>query len=229
MKKAYILNYDKNGNAGTLYDCLKDTFDTHVVHNGPSISGLEHIVDVNKMIVCPSGYSYAIEAVNEHFLASDGTHALYICSDVVLYEETKVKALYNSMPMVNPHTGGTIGMTSPCIMGRSWGHMQPYNNRIRQDIRVVSFVEGICFMADRKIIENCGTITPKNRKGWGIDLWMGYLTSKLGMESVVLDEVSVIHPDGSSYDINEAKDEMVSFINGKEQGFIDFCKAVCVI
>lgn len=229
MKKAYILNYDKNDNAATLYSHCKDIFDTYVVHNGASDAGLEHIADIGKMIKCPSGYSYAIEAVNKHFLSSDSSHVLYICSDVVLYEESKIKAIYEAMPQVNPHTGGNIGMVSPCIMGRSWGHMQPHTNKHRQDLRVVSFVEGICFMAAREIVEICGDITPNNTKGWGIDIWFGYLTRKLGMESVVMDEVSVIHPEGSSYNTEEAREEMIAFIKSKESLFIDYCKSICVI
>jgi hypothetical protein len=228
-KKAYILNYDKNENTLHLYDIISRVFDTYIVHNGPSVAGLDHIPDVGKTIQCNSGYSYAIEAANKHFLATDATHALYICSDIIIEDGAIIQSIYDTMPQVNPHTGGNIGMVSPTIWGRCWGQMQPTQKRHRQNMRAVSFVEGICFMADRAIIENIGPITPENTNGWGVDIWLGYLTTTMGFESVVLEEVSILHPEGSSYDIDGARAQMIDYIKSKPHGFQHFCRFLGIV
>lgn len=227
--KAYILNYDKNENAAKLYNAAVSCFDTYIVHNGADTAGLDHIADIGNMITCKPGYTNALVAANEHFLKSDSTHALYICSDVTIESEGLIEYLSGCMPKVNPHTGGTIGMVGPAIHGRCWGHMQPSQNRRRQDIRAVPFIEGICFMTERSIIEQIGTITGDNINGWGLDIYMGYLTQFSGKESVVIEDLTIYHPEGSSYSIEEARNQMVAFIKSKDEGFQQFCKTLGIV
>lgn len=221
-KKAYILNHNHLGHSIHLHELLSPIFECKIIHNGPPIRDYEKkYPELVNVIECPSGYSHAMDAANADFLNSDATHALYICSDVVLHQKIYAEALFYSMPYKN------IGMVSPSIVGKCWEHMQqkeyPFKNR------EVPFCEGIVFMVEKSIIRDCGTLTPDNIYGWGVDIWLGYLTKKAGMISVVRDNISVIHPSGSSYDTASARSEMIRWIHSKEQGFIDFCKSISLI
>jgi len=226
-KKAYILNHSHLADAIAMHNLLSMFFDCKIVHNGAPIEPAGKVGALSNVIECQSGYSYAIDTANADFLSSDATHALYICSDVILYEQHKVEQLFYAMPLFDGPFNLNIGMVSPSIIGRCWEHMKPQT--AQTNTRQVPFCEGIVFMADRSIIEACGRFAPENIYGWGVDIWLGYLTNKLGMVSVVRDDITVIHPYGTAYDTTEARAEMIRWIHTKEQGFIDFCKSICLI
>lgn len=205
---AYILNYDKDDNARRINFGLP--CESYIVDSsGISKSGFTH-TDMPYFAGC-------MNKAIEHFLKTDATHILLVCSDVVGDWSSVVNAI-NNLP-------DNIGIYTPSVSGQGWAHEKPEGyGWVHRDI---PFAEGMIACYKREIIEQLGYVNVlKDPHGYGIDIYLGFICQKLNLKCIIDDSIMMYHPFGSGYSQKQAEKQMKEFIIRMGAEFTDFCKSL---
>ncbi len=150
-------------------------------------------------------YSACFNKSCELLMNSDATHMLFVCSDIKGNLQAAVSRI-ECMP-------SNIGIYSPAVLGQGWRHEKPQ----KYGLRDVPFCEGMVMCLIREIVEKIYPVNIKsNPHGFGIDIYMGYISNvMLGKRVVIDDDINVYHPYGTSYDSNQGRQDMLPYLYSK--------------
>lgn len=174
---------------------LKRTFLRHArtiaVDSGSTMTPLERSAfDLALPNVYYSGLLNAVAEQTEHFPPDD---PIFIwCSDVTCDDYRRAIELAR-----RAFTRPWIGIYAPS----AWHSDQPQmRNRRTGTLRRVTFVDGFCFALRSSILHQlCPVDTSLNRRGWGLEVQLGYIARHHRWCTVVDDRIEVRHPRSTGY------------------------------
>ncbi len=143
-------------------------------------------------------YSGLLNAVAEQteMLPPDDP-VLVWCSDVTCDDYARTCAVIREA-----FAGSHIGIYAPCSTHSDQPQML---NRRSGGMRRVTFVDGFCFAVRSSILQQlCPVDTRLNRRGWGLDVQLGYIARHHGWHVVVDDRLQVNHPRSTGYSRTDA-------------------------
>lgn len=187
----FVVNHNCNENALKLKSAFTMYGPTILIDSGSDIS--QNDVSAFDVILPNVYYSGLMNAAHEHMQNVDpAAPIIFICSDVTISDvDCFIRATSDAFR--NPR----VMVWGPSSFGAEHNQMWPKNTG---HARMVSFVEGFCFAARRKLFDAiCPVELSVNSLGWGLDIQMGYLTVCEGGRSVVDDRVCVGHPLSTGY------------------------------
>lgn len=107
--------------------------------------------------------------------------------------------------------GHNVACWSPVVNGRAHDYMQAAKAKGR--VWSVYRLEGQAMALSGEMMGRIGRkFPPGNKLGWGIDVWLCWKAWTSGMRNVLDGRVSVAHPDGTGYDVNEAARQCECFL-----------------
>src|SRR5262245_40997090 len=143
-------------------------------------------------------YSGLLNAVVEQAVERGAARVYVVCSDVS-FPDCALAARRAEAALDRPG----VGAYAPSARGSPHLRMR---RRAGGRCRRVAFVDGFAFAARRELLEQlCPVDTSLNALGYGLDVQLGYLALRDGLDSVVDDGVTVEHPVGSGYSREEAE------------------------
>lgn len=204
------MNHNDNDNALKLMAALSAKFENVWIVDAGSDQVEESFISAGKTF-----YSGMLNKSSELFLSTQSTGCLYVTSDVQIEQIDELANALNSIP-------SSVGIWTPAVSGKSHYFLK---NKGTGQVREVPFAEGMIFYASRKVIESIYPIID-NVYGWGIDVYLGYLSRvKLGLSNLLDESIEVYHPPGTRYSWQEAEIEMKVYNESKGQEFVDYFKS----
>jgi hypothetical protein len=197
---AVVVNHNHTANAVALKESLGRRVKTLLLDSGSALEP-EHATAFDRLL--PNVYYSGLlnAAVG---LASDMDPAdplLFVCSDVVIPDVELLVTRIGSA-----FSDRRLHVYAPVSHGARHPQLRP---RESDALRKVSFVEGFCFAATKRVLDRiCPVDVSVNRLGWGIDICLGYQAVRLGGYSAVDDVVEVEHPVETGYDRQIAAEQM---------------------
>ncbi|MEM8860476.1 MAG: hypothetical protein AAGD96_19305 [Chloroflexota bacterium] len=194
-----IVNHNHNRQALALADRMRPFGHVITIDSGSTLTAEEQAhFDIQLPNVY---YSGCLNAAWETLTAQpDSEELLFICSDVEIDDCERL-----ILRAKHAFEDRLVGVYAPSV-NRS-GHPQMLA-RNGGNLRPVVFVEGIAFAVRQSLLEAlCPIDTQKNKLGWGLDVYLGYLTLKAGLKSVVDDQITILHDGTSGYDTVQAREQ----------------------
>lgn len=202
-----IVNHNCNKGAIHLKQQFAPLSDTLLMDSGSTLqeSEEEHFDAILGNVY----YNGLLNEAWKRFSAEDNyDYLLFITSDVEI-ENPQYLVKRTAGLLSEP----TIGAYCPSTTESSHPFM---NCKGTSGIRKVTFPEGFCFAVKKEVLSKvCPVDTSINKIGHGVDIYIGYVTLLLGMNSVVDDKVVVYHPNGSGYSDIEARKERDNWFDTK--------------
>lgn len=203
-----IINHNHNQEGIALKEVFAPKVDTILIDSGSTFKdGEKEKFDFTLENVY---YNGLLNKAYEAFKPSH-THLLLITSDVQIDDVdnllNRITSVYKKYPKVAVYAPSSVHSTHH--------HM---NNLKSNDIRKVTFTEGFCFVMPREYLNLiCPIDLTVNKIGHGIDMYMGYLSMENGKWTVVDDQITVDHPQGSGYSDKQARKERDQWYDTKEK------------
>lgn len=186
-----ILNHGHVNAALELKRTLTQHARTIAIDSGSELSPAQRTgFDIALPNVFYSGLLNAVAERTESFAPDD---PIFIwCSDVSCDDYARAIQLAR-----RAFTRPYVGIYAPS----GWHSDQPQmRNRQSGGLRRVTFVDGFCFALRSSILHQlCPIDTNVNRRGWGLDVQLGYIARHHRWCTVVDDRIEVRHPNTSGY------------------------------
>jgi hypothetical protein len=194
-----IVNNNSNQNAIELKNNFSNYFDTIIIDSGSENQSDEF--DIKLENVYYSGLFN--ESVNQCILKNK-EYVFLIASDVYIEQYDKIVEIINSLE-------DDIYLWTPSSRGQSHQHCK---NSESGGIREVPYLEGFCFLANIKCLDNLYPVSlEKNLYGFGIDLILGYnCIKRLRKKCVVDDRLEIYHKEGTGYNSVKAVQDMYKWV-----------------
>ncbi|MCQ2174636.1 MAG: hypothetical protein MJY61_05830 [Bacteroidales bacterium] len=204
-----ILNYNENEKALEWYRRMSPHFDTVVLDSGsnPPCRG-EGVVNLDNVFY--SGLMNTAYGI----LRDKGYRWLMIVTSDLEIDDRNTELLVSRMRLALTVPG--IGLYQPScrlsLRGRS--HFES-RCHFTGHMRSVKFQEGWFHLVCREVLDDVFPIDlDVNRMGWGIDIALCYFARKRGLYVIVDDKVKVLHPRGTGYNSDKAKEQMDKWLSG---------------
>lgn len=204
-----IFNHNQNAGAVRWWERLSPYFDTVILDSG-SEPPCRHEAAVTLKNIFYSGL------MNEAYrlLCERGSRWLMIVTSDIEIDEKNTRKLIAGMQDIARTVN--VGLYQPSCGWSLHGRALPqsvchYTGRMRQ----VNFQEGWFHLVCREILDEALPIDVSvNRLGWGVDLVLSHFARLKKMLVLVDDRVRVVHPRGSGYNREAAKEQMVRWQAG---------------
>lgn len=186
-----IINHALNAQALHLKRTLSPHARTLAFDSGSALTADDRTgFDVTLANVYYSGLLNAV-AIHTALLPPDDP-VLVWCSDVTCDDHVRLCALVREA-FHEPH----IGIYAPSATHSDHPQMR---NRHTAGLRRVTFTDGFCFATRASILHRlCPIDTRLNRRGWGLEVQLGYLARVAGWHAVIDDRIEVNHPRNTGY------------------------------
>ena len=198
-----IFNHNQNGKAVAWWERLSPHFDTVILDSG-SFPPCRHEGAVNLENVYYSGLmNEAYRLLRER----DNRWLMIVTSDIEIDAANTARLVAAMQDIVRT---ANVGLYQPsCALslhGRAlYQSVCHYTGRLRR----VNFQEGWFHLACREVLDAVLPVdVALNRLGWGVDLALSHAARVGRMLVLVDDRVRVIHPRGSGYNRDAAKEQM---------------------
>ena len=198
-----IFNYNQNAQSVAWWERLSPHFDTVILDSG-SEPPCRHEAALNLENVYYSGL------MNEAYrllLERDYRWLMVVTSDIEI-DPANTARLVSAMQEVA--RTANVGLYQPsCALslhGRAlYQSVCHYTGRMRR----VNFQEGWFHLVCREILDEALPVDLSlNRLGWGVDLVLSHFARLKRMLVLVDDRVRVVHPRGSGYNRDAAREQM---------------------
>lgn len=179
---------------------LKRTFSVHArtlaIDSGSALTPEQRAAfDLALPNVYYSGLLNAVAEQTQTLPPDD--HVLVWCSDVTYDNYDRMCAVIREV-----FAAPRLGIYAPCGTHSDQPQMR---NRHSGGLRRVTFVDGFCFAVRSSILQQlCPVDLRLNRRGWGLDVQLGYIARHHGWHVVVDDRVQVNHPRSTGYSRSDA-------------------------
>jgi hypothetical protein len=186
---AIILNHNLPEYTNWLYSAFKkfqnDTYDLKVMDNGskPDLIPKYAQVRLEKNIYWGGALNEAFKLVLED---KQYDSLLFLNNDIELNAEIFITQLRHQM------FANDFAIVSPCIAGKPtpWRQMQNWGSKVP---RIVRWLDNPAPLFHRKIIEAIGQFPDELQIGWGQELICYEVCKDHHWETVVLDNLSILH------------------------------------
>ncbi len=186
-----ILNHGHVAQALELKRAFLPHARTIAIDSGSTLTPLERSgFDLALPNVYYSGLLNAVAERTEHFAPDD---PIFIwCSDVTCDDHSRMIELAR-----RAFTRPWIGIYAPSASHSDQPQMR---NRNTGTVRRVTFVDGFCFAVRSSILHQlCPIDTRLNRRGWGLEVQLGYIARHHRWSTVIDDRIEVQHPRHTGY------------------------------
>lgn len=206
-----VFNHDFSDEAIQLKEKLNQFLDTIILDSGSQ-------TPPDGALKFPNIYYAGL--LNEAFrLATDNKYdfLFIICSDVTVPDQSleNLKIRLSGIEYKNLGCYGPSSTGSDYTFSKSAGKNQ---------LRDTPFIEGFMFLGKVSLLSKIMPIaSDQNRLGWGIDICLGFLCNEYNMDCYIDDSVVVHHREGTGYQRQQAKFEMLnwfSYLN--KPGLLEF-------
>lgn len=195
-----IINYNRKSYTNQLYRALKPyedigNYHLSVLDNGTNepeefSEFTEYAVDKNVF------FGGAVNLIFDLMLQSPEYDSVFILNnDIIVHPYKFVKTLREVM------FEGNYAMVAPCALQPeeiqcNWKQMHNWASPVPRKVKWVDFM---CPLLHRKVVEEIKQYSPTLQYGWGQDLYAGIVCEEMGWESAVVDTVPVIHMSSQTY------------------------------
>jgi GT2 family glycosyltransferase len=116
-------------------------------------------------------------------------------NDIILHPYNFVKVLRDTMML------GNYKVVSPSVLQpeQAQCHWKQMHNWCSPSVRDVRWVDFMCPLFHRDVVEHIKQYSHTLRYGWGQDVYTGYVCETQGWKSGVLDTTTVIHMSSQTY------------------------------
>lgn len=203
-----IFNYNENEKALKWRDRLAPHFDTVVLDSGSNPPCLgEAVINLDNIF-----YSGLMNTAYELLLEKDFRWLMIVTSDIEI-NDRNASLLVSRMKEVSEMPYVALYQPSCRLSFKGRCHRQSlchYSGKMRS----VNFQEGWFHLANRSVLDDVLPVDIHiNRLGWGIDLALSHFARIRKMLVLVDDKVKVLHPKGTGYKKDEAKDQMEQWLS----------------
>lgn len=197
---AIILNHNRKAYTNQLYRSLKPyeahgNYDLFVLDNGSTDKNeisefTQYAVDENTYY--GGGLNLSFQLLQD---SPQYDSILVLNNDIILHPYNFVKTLRNAMFIEN------YFVVSPSVLqpeeGQcTWKQMHNWGSSLTREVKWVDFM---CPLIHREVVEHIKQYSHKLRFGWGQDVYTGVVCEANGWKTGVLDTTTVIHMSSQTY------------------------------
>ena len=194
----FIMSHRQTETARRLARAFRPLAPTWLVDLGsPALKG-EDELDFNRIL--PNLYYVgALEEGIRWFSAAQDDDVLLVITGDVEVENPRDLLRRLRASMIDRR----VGVYAPaCAIGR-----RSMRHRAGAGVVRSPFVEGYCFASRLQLLRALPLDTRVNRCGWGVDVYLGYLTLCNRQRTVVDHDTLVHHPDATGYSRDDARQQ----------------------